>query len=106
MQAFNGKIVSQGLPQWINIEFDEPQTVGGFSFQFQGGFAAKEAKVELYPSNDSSPYEEPFYAEDINAVQIFQLKHAQLNVERVKFTINSSTDFFGRIIVYKLELFK
>uniref|UniRef100_A0A1B0ABP2 Large ribosomal subunit protein eL38 n=1 Tax=Glossina pallidipes TaxID=7398 RepID=A0A1B0ABP2_GLOPL len=84
---------SEGLPQWIDIEFDEPQTVGGFSFQFQGGFAAKEAKVELYPSKDSSPYEEPFYAEDINAVQMFQLKHAQFNMPR---EIKEVKDFLNK----------
>uniref|UniRef100_A0A1A9X4I2 F5/8 type C domain-containing protein n=1 Tax=Glossina brevipalpis TaxID=37001 RepID=A0A1A9X4I2_9MUSC len=97
---------SEGLPQWINIEFDDSQTVSGFSFQFQGGFAAKEAKIELHFSNESSPYEEPFYAEDINAVQRFKLKYSQVNVKRIKFIISSSTDFFGRVIVYKLELFK
>uniref|UniRef100_A0A1B0AMB4 Large ribosomal subunit protein eL38 n=3 Tax=Glossina TaxID=7393 RepID=A0A1B0AMB4_9MUSC len=84
---------SEGLPQWINIEFDEPQTIGGFSFQFQGGFAAKEAKVELYPSKDSSPYEEPFYAEDINAVQMFKLKHAQFNMPR---EIKEVKDFLNK----------
>ncbi|XP_037811529.1 nuclear receptor 2C2-associated protein [Lucilia sericata] len=95
---------NEGIPQWIAIEFEEPQTVKSFSFQFQGGFAAKEAKIQIHKP-DSSVHEEPFYAEDINAVQNFTLAAEQTNVKRVKFIIESSTDFFGRIIVYNLKIF-
>lgn len=101
------------MPQWIVIEFVEPQTVNGFSFQFQGGFAAKEAKIQIYKfieengNNDASRllYEEPFYADDINAEQKFSLKTQQTNVKKLKFIIESSTDFFGRIIVYNFRIF-
>ncbi|TMW43999.1 hypothetical protein DOY81_010924, partial [Sarcophaga bullata] len=76
---------NEGIPQWIAIEFEEPQTINGFSFQFQGGFAAKEAKIQIYKlnedngNNDASQllYEEPFYADDINAEQKFSLKTQQ-----------------------------
>ncbi|KAM7341924.1 nuclear receptor 2C2-associated protein [Cochliomyia hominivorax] len=100
---------NEGTPQWIAIEFEKQQTVKSFSFQFQGGFAAKEAKIQIHksePHDNNSPYEEPFYAEDINAVQNFTLKVEQTNVKRIKFLIESSTDFFGRIIVYNLKIFK
>lgn len=102
-------LILQGIPQWIAIEFEEPQTLKSFSFQFQGGFAAKEAKIQIHkcePLENSSIYEEPFYAEDINAVQNFKLKTEQTNVKRIKFLIQNSTDFFGRIIVYNLMIFK
>ncbi|XP_065367733.1 nuclear receptor 2C2-associated protein [Calliphora vicina] len=100
---------NEGIPQWIAIEFEESQTLKSFSFQFQGGFAAKEAKIQIHkcePVENSSIYEEPFYAEDINAVQNFKLKTEQTNVKRIKFLIQNSTDFFGRIIVYNLMIFK
>lgn len=99
----------QGTPQWIAIEFVEPQTVKSFSFQFQGGFAAKVAKIQINKSEqieNDSVYEEPVYADDVNAVQNFVLKREQTNVKRIKFLIESSTDFFGRIIVYNLKIFE
>ncbi|XP_058976610.1 nuclear receptor 2C2-associated protein-like [Musca domestica] len=100
---------SEGSPQYIHIEFEELQTISAFSFQFQGGFAAKDAKIEIQSgdaADTKTSYEQPFYAEDINAVQTFQLKETQTNVKRIKFIFSSSTDFFGRIIVYILRIFK
>ncbi|XP_061389337.1 nuclear receptor 2C2-associated protein [Musca vetustissima] len=97
---------NEGTPQYIHIEFEELQTISSFAFQFQGGFAAKDAKVEIHGADNGVAYEQPFYAEDINAVQSFELKEPQSNVKRVKFVFSSSTDFFGRIIVYNLRIFK
>ncbi|KNC20911.1 hypothetical protein FF38_00326 [Lucilia cuprina] len=86
---------NEGIPQWIAIEFEEPQTVKSFSFQFQGGFAAKEAKIQIHKP-DSSIYEEPFYAEDINAVQNFTLKAEQTNVKRMPREIKEVKDFLNK----------
>ncbi|XP_073847467.1 nuclear receptor 2C2-associated protein [Musca autumnalis] len=100
---------NEGTPQYIHIEFEELQQISAFSFQFQGGFAAKDAKIEIQRedgTDNKTQYEQPFYAEDINALQTFQLKEPQANVKRVKFVFSSSTDFFGRIIVYNLRIFK
>ncbi|XP_055916079.1 nuclear receptor 2C2-associated protein [Eupeodes corollae] len=94
---------SEGTPQWIAIQFDEPQTVTAFSFQFQGGFAGKDALV-IATAVDGTESEEPFYPDDINSVQTFTLKQSIENTKKLKFVFGSSTDFFGRIIVYKLKI--
>lgn len=76
--------------------------------QFQGGFASKDAKIEIQKAvgdSLSEKIEEPFYAEDINAVQHFKLSQPHDEVKRVKIVFNTSTDFFGRIIVYNLKIF-
>ncbi|XP_030382501.1 nuclear receptor 2C2-associated protein [Scaptodrosophila lebanonensis] len=99
----------EGLPQWISLSFDEPQAISGFCFQFQGGFVGQDATVLLYSSEDNKLLgKEAFYPEDINSPQNFQLKH-ETSVEKcskIKFVFASSTDLFGRIIVYKLKLLK
>lgn len=82
--------------------------MSSFSIQFQGGFASKEAHIEIHTVNNGdckTTYEQPFYAEDINAVQHFKLNESQTNVKRIKLIFESSTDFFGRIIVYNLKFF-
>ncbi|XP_075169419.1 nuclear receptor 2C2-associated protein [Haematobia irritans] len=99
---------NEGSPQYISIEFEEPQSISSFSLQFQGGFASKEGRIEIQSEDaiDNAGYEQPFFADDINAVQLFPLKEPQFHVKRVKFVFNTSTDFFGRIIVYSLKIFK
>ncbi|CAD7076663.1 unnamed protein product [Hermetia illucens] len=94
----------QGQPQWITIQFEEPQTIERFRFQFQGGFAGNEGGVTIHGADGACLYDKAFYPEDINAVQMFPLDGRVEGATKVKFTFKSSTDFFGRIIVYKLEL--
>ena len=46
-----------------------------------------------------------FYPEDTNKLQTFYLKE-QLNcVKKLRIAFNSSTDCYGRITLYQLELF-
>ncbi|XP_055852453.1 nuclear receptor 2C2-associated protein [Episyrphus balteatus] len=94
---------SEGTPQWIALQFDEPQTVTSFSFQFQGGFVGKDAQVTA-TKEDGTEIGEPFYPDDINSVQTFNLKQPIENTKKLKFVFGSSSDFFGRIIVYKLKV--
>ncbi|CAG2066527.1 unnamed protein product, partial [Timema podura] len=71
--------------------------------QFQGGFTGKDCEVVLKTQTDPLGKSEPFYPEDVNSVQSFNLKEPVLT-NNVRFVFNSSTDFFGRIVIYKLEL--
>lgn len=94
----------QGALQWILITFDEAIKVNSFSFQFQGGFAGKKCSVSLEDQGGRVVHEEQFYPDDINAKQSFDLSATVDSVKKVKFSFEGSTDFFGRIIVYNLEL--
>ncbi|XP_037028289.1 nuclear receptor 2C2-associated protein [Bradysia coprophila] len=94
----------QGALQWILITFDEVTKIKSFNFQFQGGFAGKNCSVSLEDGGGKVVHEQPFYPDDINAKQTFDLSSTAESVRKVKFSFEGSTDFFGRIIVYNLEL--
>jgi len=90
----------QGSPQWVSIEFEEETQMSGFSIQFQGGFAGKECFVETDGNNKILD----FYPEDGNKVQVFYCKQI-VQAKKMRFAFNSSTDFYGRITMYKLDVF-
>ncbi|XP_076245712.1 nuclear receptor 2C2-associated protein isoform X3 [Calliopsis andreniformis] len=69
-----------GTPQWVVINFDQTCEVNSFEIQFQGGFV------------------------DNNTIQKFELKEP-IRAKTFKLVFNESTDFFGRIIIYKLSLY-
>lgn len=92
----------KGSSQWIHITFVEEQNVGGFQLQFQGGFNAACLLLKFVTSD--GPYEESFDLEDTNAEQSFQLKNVQKNVKSIRFILTQCSDFFGRIILYKLNV--
>nr|CAD7415547.1 unnamed protein product [Timema poppensis] len=93
----------QGSPQWIELDLPSSVLVDSFTMQFQGGFTGKDCEVVLKTQTDPLGKSEPFYPEDVNSVQSFNLKEPVLT-NNVCFVFNSSTDFFGRIVIYKLEL--
>ncbi|XP_014280171.1 nuclear receptor 2C2-associated protein [Halyomorpha halys] len=90
----------QGSPQWVKVKLKEEMEITFFTIQFQGGFTAK----ELVFKGESNGYSEEvcFFPEDNNSVQQFALKHPT-KLKSLFFKFNSSTDFFGRVIIYKLS---
>ncbi|KAG8221837.1 hypothetical protein J437_LFUL003471 [Ladona fulva] len=92
----------QGTPQWIAIEFTDIIKVESYRIQFQGGFVGTNCVLKI-TDDCGSTHIENFYPEDVNSVQNFSLKEPRL-AKSLKFVFNSSTDFFGRIVVYKLEI--
>ncbi|CAH1393740.1 unnamed protein product [Nezara viridula] len=89
----------QGSPQWVKVKLREETDVKFFTIQFQGGFTAKDLvfKTELNGNSE----EMCFYPEDTNSVQKFIIKQPT-KLRSMLFKFHSSTDFFGRIIIYKL----
>lgn len=73
-------------------------------FQFQGGFVGKCGKIDLYDTSGQQIHTQMFYPSDINQFQKFNLLQTIENISKVKVTFNESTDFFGRIIIYKFDL--
>lgn len=94
----------QGTPQSITITLETPSKISSFKIQFQGGFVGQDCSV-LIQNESEEPIIEPFYPEDINSEQTFNLLKTVESVSKIKFIFNKSTDFFGRIVVYNLELF-
>jgi len=91
----------QGSPQWVSLEFEEKVSVSALCLQFQGGFCGKECQVEV----DGEKKIMDFYPEDANKVQSFQFPEALPSVKKVRVIFNSSSDFYGRITLYLLELY-
>merc|ERR1739848_867616 len=93
----------QGSPQWILMEFTEVVHVEELHIMFQGGFTGKECWVEVAKPGEDPAKIQSFFPEDVNQIQKFKLPERQ-SLQRMKLVFNSSTDFFGRITIYKLDI--
>uniref|UniRef100_A0A8C3NVS8 Nuclear receptor 2C2 associated protein n=1 Tax=Cyanoderma ruficeps TaxID=181631 RepID=A0A8C3NVS8_9PASS len=90
----------QGTSQWVTLEFPGPVKVSQLHIQFQGGFSSRlctlegEHGEELVKISELDP-------QDSHAMQISFPRMATV-LDKLKITFGSSTDFFGRIVVYHL----
>ncbi|MEE6487904.1 hypothetical protein FKM82_015079 [Ascaphus truei] len=88
--------------QWILLEFPQSVCVSQLHIQFQGGFSSKTCTLEGCPNDKEFVKLSDFYPEDTNALQKFSVPN--LSVDKLKISFQNSTDFFGRIIVYHLDI--
>lgn len=104
----------QGLPQFIQLGFDGRVIPSRLSITFQGGFVGTRCVV-LVPLSSTNERKSDWqnltsiYPEDVNRRQIFDLKSADASifeqgVSGIKLVFEESSDFFGRITVYDLQL--
>ncbi|XP_018965805.1 nuclear receptor 2C2-associated protein isoform X3 [Cyprinus carpio] len=93
----------QGESQWVVLEFPQPVKVSELRLQFQGGFSGKSCKLEGSAKEKDLKHIVDFYPEDNNCLQSFPIQDPPL-VQRLKIVFENSADFFGRIIVYTLEI--
>ncbi|XP_022199938.1 nuclear receptor 2C2-associated protein [Nilaparvata lugens] len=92
----------QGSPQWVELQSkDGERKISSFSIQFQGGFAGKDCFFEVKSSNSLDIISTPFYPDDVNTLQHFSLQ-TPVTGNTFIFKFTTSTDFFGRIVIYKL----
>uniref|UniRef100_A0AAQ5ZMN2 SUN domain-containing protein n=1 Tax=Amphiprion ocellaris TaxID=80972 RepID=A0AAQ5ZMN2_AMPOC len=92
-----------GECQWVSLEFPKSVKVSELKVQFQGGFSAKTCTLEGCPKDGDSAVLSQFYPEDNNSLQSFPIQEAPA-VDKVKIMFENSADFFGRIIVYSLDV--
>ena len=124
---------TQGLPQWVQLAFpsESPIYPKQLSLTFQGGFAA--TRVAVYTAKDLLRDSEwtlltYVYPEDVNRKQKFDLtvhsregethvqaevtgetngassEAAEQPVAQVKLVFEQSSDFFGRVTIYDLDI--
>ncbi|XP_005999484.1 nuclear receptor 2C2-associated protein [Latimeria chalumnae] len=93
----------QGSSQWVLLEFPQTIKVSKLQIQFQGGFTSKTCKVEGCRKDDKFVKIADFYPEDANALQSFIIKDTACT-DKLKITFENSVDFFGRIIIYHLDV--
>lgn len=99
----------QGSPQFLSFDFGPGcVVVTSVSMMFQGGFVGQDALIEW--SNDVSSLQtiaKLDRIEDCNRLQSFEVAcEAQppLGARYIRVTFPSSTDFYGRVTLYRLEL--
>ena len=85
----------------MSLEFEESVSASSFALQFQGGFCGKDCEVEVNGENKVLD----FYPEDANKTQTFQFPEPLKDVKKMRIIFNSSTDFYGRITLYMLDLY-
>lgn len=87
----------------MSLQFPQSVKISEIKVQFQGGFAAKACRLEGGLQDGEFKAVNQFYPEDDNSLQSFPIQEAPV-VDKVKITFENSTDFFGRIIVYSLDI--
>lgn len=96
----------QGSSQKIEFSFSEPKNVTQINIQFQGGFAAKQVELQSVENCDSSSNnveKHEFHPRDTNQFQEFKLEKPMTS-SSFKLTLNSSFDFYGRVIIYHFDV--
>ncbi|XP_062816781.1 nuclear receptor 2C2-associated protein isoform X2 [Anolis carolinensis] len=92
----------QGSSQWLTLSFPQTVRVSQIVVQFQGGFASRKCTLKGFRDGEELPETAEFYPEDTNSLQTFPTKEMQL--EKLKIAFENSTDFFGRIIIYRFDV--
>ncbi|NXR86444.1 NR2CA protein, partial [Hypocryptadius cinnamomeus] len=91
----------QGTSQWVTLDFPRPVKVSQLHIQFQGGFSSRLCTLEGCKTGEELVKISELYPQDSHAMQIsFQVEETVL--DKLKITFGSSTDFFGRVVVYHL----
>ncbi|KAJ3034183.1 Nuclear receptor 2C2-associated protein, partial [Rhizophlyctis rosea] len=99
-----------GTPQWILIDLLTPSPLTTLTLMFQGGFAGKDCDLLAVPSTATSDDEWrhvlSFYPEDNNQRQVFSVPEdvREERWRKLRVVFKGSTDFYGRVVVYALEL--
>ncbi|KAG0713769.1 Nuclear receptor 2C2-associated protein [Chionoecetes opilio] len=96
----------QGTPQWVALRWPSPVQVTAIVAQFQGGFCgAADTVLEVPQEGGGGGWQTavPWPLEDVGTPQTLHLPHP-LTLTSLRLTFPSSTDFYGRIIMYKLDV--
>ncbi|KZT27675.1 galactose-binding like protein [Neolentinus lepideus HHB14362 ss-1] len=106
----------QGLPQYVQLTFPAPVIPKRIILTFQGGFVGRKCAIEIIATQDDGNRSSKewqtlcrVYPEDVNRQQLFELKPedpalGDKRVEILKIVFEESSDFFGRITVYDLQV--
>ncbi|KAI0652522.1 galactose-binding like protein [Trametes meyenii] len=105
----------QGTPQYIQLSFASPVQLKRVELTFQGGFVGTRCSVEVLPWTDGGEKSAwhvftQIYPEDVNRKQSFDLntnsgtEFTEHRIDSMKLVFEESSDFFGRITVYDLQV--
>lgn len=95
---------------YLLMKFDRPVLPVNLKLQFQAGFSAGSFSVHLYHDTadvaGTKNHIVEFECCDVHELQTFQLEELDfmLPVSRIKFVMNDFADFYGRVILYRIEV--
>ncbi|NXF27801.1 NR2CA protein, partial [Rhodinocichla rosea] len=92
----------QGTSQWVTLDFPRPVKVSQLHIQFQGGFSSRLCTLEGCRTGEELVKISELYPQDSHAMQISFPRVEETVLDKLKITFGSSTDFFGRVVVYHL----
>lgn len=96
---------AQGRPQYVHVYFHRVVSVASLDFMFQGGFVGQQVQVHFKQSGENALWEmatidiDPI---DSNDLQTFAC--ALPHIQALAFTFQRSTDFYGRVVIYRLQV--
>eukprot|EP00040_Diaphanoeca_grandis_P002759 m.22646 g.22646 ORF g.22646 m.22646 type:complete len:152 (+) comp13878_c0_seq1:330-785(+) len=105
----------QGSPQHVIVNFNRVVHPKQISVMFQGGFVGKNCDILVMPEVATDVKDEPgskpsmtqighFYPEDTGTAQLFELEKIESGVTHLKLVFPESTDFFGRVCIYTIDV--
>jgi len=96
----------QGPQQILSIDLERVAKVKSIRVMFQGGFVGLTGTVEVASQKNENPFLEvsQFHLVDSNDIQTIQLNDEGITAQFVRINFTSSSDFYGRITIYKLEI--
>lgn len=97
----------QGSPQWVLCQFDSPLKLDMVKIMFQGGFVGICTIIQYYDDNGFHDVRHAYDLADNNSLQTLVLESSETTLARTTYRImfTQSSDFYGRIIVYNMELY-
>src|SRR5262245_13448136 len=91
-----------GTPQWIEVEFGSPVSVSAVQLQFQGGFVGQDCTAIARDVDGRETVGTVFDPDDSNDLQTFPCDLR--NVASIRVQFGRSTDFYGRITLYRFDV--
>lgn len=89
----------------MQVHFHRIVHVSTFSIMFQGGFVGQDVQVHVKRAEKEAwekVTDSQVDPEDSNALQEFACQVQQVNA--LALTFHRSTDFYGRIVIYRLQI--
>lgn len=90
----------------FRVDFGRTVQVARLGIEFQAGFVAKTCQVEAFVKDEWIVVVEEVDLEDIHEMQTVPMDDDEAAVEctALRLTLQDFTDFYGRITIYKLEV--
>ncbi|TGZ58870.1 hypothetical protein CRM22_009395 [Opisthorchis felineus] len=98
-----------GSPQWIHISLKSPECINAIRIQFQGGFSGLDTTLEAWNDNEfvgrgkDAKATVELFPKDTNVLQTLPVSLSEPFLH-YRIVFHSTTDFYGRVIVYQLSL--